>query len=143
MPGYMPAAKRDDWETPQWLFDYYNDIYQFTLDGAANKKNAKVAQWCGPGGIFESGIGANWTGHRVWLNPPYGRGLYAWLRQVVTSNPVVVVALLPVRTDTKWFHHWCLSRRANIHFLQGRLRFKGANNAAPFASMVVTFWGAR
>lgn len=46
--------------------------------------------------------------------------------------------LLPARTDTKWFHDYILGK-AEIRFLKGRLKFGGANNSAPFPSMIVIF----
>jgi len=48
------------------------------------------------------------------------------------------VFLLPARTDTKWFHDYCL--KANeIRFIKGRLKFGDAKNSAPFPSMIVVF----
>ena len=49
-----------------------------------------------------------------------------------------VVMLLPARTDTKWFHDWCLPYGKN-EFLRGRLKFGGCCNFAPFPSMIVIF----
>ena len=46
--------------------------------------------------------------------------------------------LLPARTDTKWFHDWCLPY-GKIEFLRGRLKFGGCDNPAPFPSMIVIF----
>ena len=48
-----------------------------------------------------------------------------------------VVMLLPSRTDTKWFHDYCVKGR--ITFLRGRLKFSGSKTAAPFPSMIVIF----
>ena len=50
-----------------------------------------------------------------------------------------VVCLLPARTDTTWFHRYCL--KGEVRFLRGRVKFKGAANGAPFPSMVVIFRG--
>lgn len=52
----------------------------------------------------------------------------------------VVVALLPSRTDTKWFHDYVLDR-AEIRFIRGRLKFSGAQYNAPFPSMIVIWRG--
>lgn len=50
----------------------------------------------------------------------------------------ILVYLLPARTDTRWFHDFCM--KANeIRFLRGRLKFGGAKNSAPFPSMIVIF----
>lgn len=48
------------------------------------------------------------------------------------------VMLLPARTDTKRFHKY-IYHNAEIRFIQGRLKFKGAPNSAPFPSMICIF----
>jgi site-specific DNA-methyltransferase (adenine-specific) len=50
-----------------------------------------------------------------------------------------VVALLPARTDTRWFHAIHGRPDVEIEFLRGRLRFKGSTAPAPFPSMLVYF----
>lgn len=52
----------------------------------------------------------------------------------------VVAMLLPVRTDTKWFQQYVL-HRAEVRFINGRLRFSGAKENAPFPSMIVIYRG--
>jgi hypothetical protein len=52
----------------------------------------------------------------------------------------MVVALLPARTDTKWFHQFIYNKPwVSIEFIMGRLKFSGSKTAAPFPSMVVVF----
>ena len=51
-----------------------------------------------------------------------------------------IVALLPARTDTNWWH-WNVTQAREIRFLKGRLKFVGAENSAPFPSVVVIFDG--
>lgn len=46
-----------------------------------------------------------------------------------------VVALLPARTDTRWFHEHVLGH-AEVRFVRGRVRFVGAVSGAPFPSMI-------
>ena len=48
-----------------------------------------------------------------------------------------VVALVPVRTDARWFQDYCLGRE--IHFIRGRLKFGGSTSNAPFGCCVVVF----
>lgn len=50
----------------------------------------------------------------------------------------VVVALIPARTDTRFFHDY-IYHKAEIRFIKGRLKFGGCKDAAPFPSMVVIF----
>lgn len=37
----MMSSNRDDWETPQWLFDQVDAIWHFDLDVASSHENAK------------------------------------------------------------------------------------------------------
>jgi hypothetical protein len=52
-----------------------------------------------------------------------------------------VILLLPARTDTKWFHNYCIGHE--IEFLKGRLKFGNATNSAPFPSMIVKMFNLR
>ena len=54
------------------------------------------------------------------------------------DSKATVVMLLPVRTDTKWFHNYIYGK-AEIRFIKGRLKFGDAKNSAPFPSMIVIF----
>ena len=79
-------------------------------------------------------------GCRVWLNPPYGRTIGAWIRKAyeeAQKPDTIVVMLLPARTDTAWFHDYCV--KGEVEFLRGRLKFGGSKNSAPFPSMIVVF----
>lgn len=78
-------------------------------------------------------------GYKVCCNPPYGREIGKWIKKChdeAKKPDTVVVALLPARTDTKWFHEY-IYNKAEIDFLRGRLKFGNAKNSAPFPSMIV------
>ena len=83
------------------------------------------------------GLKQEWKGV-CWCNPPYGREIGKWVEKAYKSNCMVVM-LLPARTDTKWFHDFCL--KGIISFIKGRLKFGNAKNCAPFPSMIVIFEG--
>lgn len=79
-------------------------------------------------------------GCRVWCNPPYGRQIGKWVQKAYEESrkPGTLVAmLLPARTDTAWFHDYAM--KGKVQFLRGRLRFGGAENYAPFPSIIVIF----
>ena len=38
--GAAMTSERDDWETPRWLFDELNSVWNFTLDAASSDENA-------------------------------------------------------------------------------------------------------
>ena len=132
---------KNTWETPQGLFDALDAEFHFTLDPCASSENAKCKTYFT---AADDGLLRSWKGHRVFMNPPYGRDIGNWVvkaaRVLHCSNsrihPVLVVGLLPARTDTRWFHDY-IYNKAEIRFLKGRIRFVGAKHSAPFPSMVV------
>lgn len=46
--------------------------------------------------------------------------------------------LVPSRTDTRWFHKYVYGK-AEIRFIEGRLRFGDGKTSAPFPSMLVIY----
>lgn len=132
----MFSSATDLWATPQDFFDKLNDEFHFTLDACALPENAKCENFYTPA---DNGLSQKWGGC-VWCNPPYGREIGKWVRKAYIENKLgaTVVMLLPARTDTKWFHDYIYGK-AEIRFMQGRLKFGGSKNPAPFPSMVVVF----
>ncbi len=131
------SSQTPEWETPQSLFDTLNNTYHFTLDPCATPQNAKCARFFTK---EQDGLSQTWTG-TVFLNPPYGREIGKWIQKAYESSlaGATVVCLLPARTDTRWFHTYCL--QGSITFLRGRLKFGKARSSAPFPSMLVVFPG--
>jgi phage N-6-adenine-methyltransferase len=132
------SSKSVVWETPQTFFDNYNAVYNFTTDVCALPENAKCSHFYTP---EIDGLKQTWSG-ACWMNPPYGREIYQWIKKASDESHkgATVVALLPVRTDTKWFHDYIYQKQNTaIEFLKGRLKFGGSINSAPFPSMVVVF----
>lgn len=133
----MFSSKSEMWETPQDFFDKLNEEFHFTLDACATSENTKCEKFYSP---EIDGLSQPWDGI-VWCNPPYGRQIGNWVERASVSSGergTTVVMLLPVRTDTKWFHDYIYGK-AEIRFVKGRLKFGGSKNSAPFPSMVVVF----
>lgn len=129
--GLMSSAT-PEWATPQWLFDDLNREFGFTLDPCATPDNAKCERFFTK---VDDGLAQTWDG-TVWMNPPYGREIGRWVRKAYEASltGATVVCLVPARTDTSWWHTYCM--KANeVRFIRGRVRFIGeADNAAPFPS---------
>jgi site-specific DNA-methyltransferase (adenine-specific) len=74
------------------------------------------------------------------MNPPYGRQIEPWIvtayTEAVKGN--LTAALLPARTDTRWFHTYIYGQH-EVRFIKGRVKFSGSKNSAPFPSMIVIF----
>jgi phage N-6-adenine-methyltransferase len=136
----MFSSNTDLWETPQSFFEGLNQIYQFTLDVCATEDNKKCERFFSPN---DDGLAQTWDGV-CWMNPPYGRNVTdKWVRKAFDesrSGHCTVVALLPARTDTKWFHNYIYEKEGvDLVFIKGRLKFGGAKDSAPFPSMIVVF----
>jgi len=133
------SSETTEWETPDDLWQRLNAVWRFTLDAAASPTNAKCARYFTK---EMDGLVQDWGGEIVWLNPPYGKAIGLWVQKAYEESRkpgTVVVMLLPVRTDTKYWQHWIEGKAAFIRFLPGRLKFGGATNSAPFPSYIVIF----
>ncbi len=147
------SSKSDMWETPQDLFDKLNAEYGFTLDVCASFRNAKCKQFYDK---TTDGLRQDWKENICWMNPPYGRDIGKWVKKAYEASHIdwqhtgaTVVCLLPARTDTRWWHDYCM--KGEITFLKGRLKFGNCTlpswkedgshkvSPAPFPSAIVVF----
>ena len=129
------SSETDEWPTPQDFFDKLNEEFHFTLDVCATPENAKCPRYYTK---RENGLLQKWEGV-CWMNPPYGREIGQWVKKAYESaiGGATVVCLLPARTDTSWWHDYCM--KGEVRFIRGRLKFGGASENAPFPSAVVIF----
>lgn len=136
----MPGSA--EWATPPAIYAALDQEFKFTLDAAAADFNAQHVRYVTKD---TDALGVSWAGERVFCNPPYGKGMAAWVRKALleaTEHDALVVMLLPARTDTSWFHEVVLPH-AEIRFIRGRLSYTLSSarrrGQAPFASMVAVF----
>ncbi len=130
------SCKTPEWATPQPFFDELErEFGEFDLDPCATPENAKCPQFFTQA---DDGLSQKWGG-KVFMNPPYGREIGKWVEKAYQESlgGAKVICLLPARTDTRWFHDYCL--KGEIRFLKGRLKFGDMTNSAPFPSMIVIF----
>jgi len=137
------SSKKTIWETPPEIYIPLNEKYNFKIDLAANKFNKKCSSYIPE---KEDSLKKSWHEYKgwLWLNPPYGRTITPkWVEKCdhEAQEGANIIALLPARTDTLWFHYH-IYKRYQIDFLKGRVRFLlngKRQDAAPFPSMIVTF----
>ncbi len=135
----MYSSKTEEWATPQAFFDVLNAVFHFTLDPCATPDNTKCAKFYTK---EQNGLLQDWEGERVFCNPPYGKVIADWVRKCseeAKKPNTIVVALLPARTDTRYFHEYIYRKAKDVQFVKGRLKFGDCKSAAPFPSMVVIF----
>lgn len=160
------SSERDDWSTPQVLVDHMTTLLleqyntRLLLDVCATENNRKCSRY-----IFEDSLEASWHhmlrtmdhapapgggmnlhAPAAWMNPPYGRGIYDWVQKaydescLCSPESYMILALLPARTDTKWWHEY-VHKAQHIFWFKGRLYFDGHENGAPFPSAMALFKG--
>jgi site-specific DNA-methyltransferase (adenine-specific) len=146
----MFSSQSAEWETPQDFFDRLNQTHNFTLDPCSTLANTKCPTHYVKA---QDGLSQDWGGHKVFVNPPYGREMKRWVKKSFEESQkpnTTVVMLIPARTDTQYWHDYCMKADI-IYFVKGRLHFKNKAAAdytgktktspAPFPSAVIVFKG--
>jgi transcriptional regulator with XRE-family HTH domain len=145
--SYWGQGDKDDRDSrftpPDFLAEIYASFGEIDLDPCAHLLSPVIARrriLLSEGG---DGLNDDWSGKVAFVNPPFSE-LLKWLRrahgQWRAGNVETVVCLVPVRTDSAWFHS-TLSADADIYLLQGRVRFldtQGKGQQTPFSLMVLT-----
>lgn len=75
--------------------------------------------------IEDDGLNQPWFG-RVWMNPPYGRGMDKWmlkLKHHAQTGAGTGIALIFARTETKTFFDYVWDGADAILFIKGRIKF--------------------
>ena len=122
------SSAHEAWATPGWLLDRLHSVFgRFDLDPCSATKDRRLARVKARTYFTatDDGLSLPWSG-TVFLNPPYGRELRFWSAKARTEfelgNAKTVIALVPARTDTGWWHN-DIAGKASIFFLKGRLSF--------------------
>ena len=121
------SSQRLDWKTPKALYKILNAEFKFDFDPCPVNPNF-------------NGLDIQW-GKSNFVNPPYGREISKWIWKGYEEHcldNVTVVFLIPSRTDTRWWHDYCM-KADEIRFIKGRLKFDDQKNSAPFPSAIVIF----
>jgi phage N-6-adenine-methyltransferase len=131
----------------------FNARFRFTVDAAASQQNARLPRYWT---VDDDAFAQDWSGERVWCNPPYSH-IEPWVEQAWISGAELVVMLLPAnRTEQGWWqrhvepHRDAAGSRLRVEFLPGRMRFdrpgvvigpKG--DRPPFGCCLLIWDGAR
>lgn len=133
-PGMFSSAS-PEWYTPRHVVEAVVEA----MDGIDLDPCAEPARAVPAAQHFtatDDGLGRPWHG-RVYMNPPYGREIGAWVDKLAdeyeAGRVTEAIALVPSRTDTSW---WAHLPAAMVCFVTGRLAFSDHENPAPFPSAV-------
>lgn len=142
-----PKGKGNDvFQTPRFLFEQLNNIFQFTVDAACDSNN----KLCDDGFCIDQGrdgLVESWSGHRVFCNPPFSdKG--KWISKAVSeiqNGCHVCVMILPTNSmDSKPWHEYVYGK-FYYEILNGRVSFVNPDTQKPASgnnsgTTVVYFW---
>jgi len=141
----LHSSNSNEWETPDHVFDHFDERFNFDLDAAAGGWNYKVQNHFS---TERCAFQHRWSDHgsAVWCNPPYGRGVGIWVKKAyeeAKEGKIKVVLLIMSRTDTNYFHDYIM--KANeVYFIKKRIKFErddGHTGPAPCGSLIAVFDG--
>jgi phage N-6-adenine-methyltransferase len=137
------SSGNDEWATP---IDLVRGLKRsvggsFDLDAAAGCEPSPIADHRYT--EAEDGTAQPWFGY-TYCNPPYS-DMETWAEKAATEasredGPDLIVFLIPGRTSTDWFHDH-VAEADYFGLFDGRLEFIGADNSAPFPSILAIFDG--
>lgn len=133
------ASGNDEIQTPPELFDKLNTAFRFDTDAFASHLNHLLpVYWTEQ----DNALIQDWSGRRVFCNPPYSRGLVeqAVDKMIAERNRAgIIVVLIKVDTSTRWWQK--LAAHSYVDFLPKRVKYVHPNPppgwaGASFASAI-------
>lgn len=132
----LMSSTSPEWYTPPVIIERVIKVLkEIDLDPCSNEgePNIPATQHFT---VKNDGLSQEWHG-RIYMNPPYGNEIEAWIKKLhdefQAGRTTEAIALVPARTDTRW---WRILRDFPVCFIEGRLKFSGQENSAPFPSAV-------
>lgn len=134
----LMSSETPEHYTPEIIINTVRELFgQIDTDPCSNSKQSPNIPAITHFTKEDDGLNQQWIG-RVYMNPPYGKEIAAWVEKLVSEiqsgNCTEAIALVPARTDTKWFSQL---RNGLCCFVRGRLTFIGNDDPAPFPSAVI------
>jgi len=139
--GIGNIESRDEWGTPQWLFDILDEQYNFTVDCCSTINNSKCA-----GNRFENFL--NHVGdyrYIYWMNPPFSKALEMFKHFFkVVSKGVAIYRCDNMETKV-WQEvifpnmSWILIPKRRISYTPFETRNMCSGNISRFPSALIGF----
>ena len=126
-------SANQSWETPDDLFNKINEMFHFTRDVCASSENTKCEEFWSE---EDSCLDKQWDGVN-WMNPPY-KDMKKFIKKAYDErHNAITVCLIPARTNTKWWHDWCM--QGEVYFICGRPKFSDSPHGLPQPLALVVF----
>lgn len=131
-------SKSEEYSTPLEIVNPLIEKFKLKLDVCATPNNAKCERH-----ITKSmdALTMNWN-LNFWMNPPFSRNLKKWVQRAYEQSQkhkVTGVLLLPVRSNTNWWHKYIIDTKTEVRFLKGEIKFNNLKRGLwlPFAIVIM------
>ncbi len=131
--GTGNIEERDDWQTPQWLFDKLNEQYDFNFDCCAEEDNTKCRYYHSD---FEN---VDVLIKDAWMNPPFTKAynMFQNFFRVVSKG---VAIFRCDNMETKIWQEVILKHATWIFIPKGRISYEGKiGKGSRFPSALIGF----
>lgn len=130
------SRESDNWYTPSGVYLYLEKKYGLSKE--------KIFDPC-PLGALENGydgLDTEWSYENIYINPPYSNIKEFVNKAIITHKRYKnnIIFLIPARTDTHYFLQ-LFEYGCDFYFINGRLKFGGSKNSAPFPSVIIKLNG--
>lgn len=132
-------SKSVEYSTPIEIVMPLKNEFNLVLDVCASIDNHKCAKY-----YTKEHDSLNRKWHKIgnsWMNPPWSRELKKWVEKAYNESlkGITVVCLLPVRTNTLWWHRLIIDTGAEVRFLKGEIKFNGMDRGLWMPCSIVIF----
>lgn len=132
--GTGNILERDEWQSPQWLFDKLNRQYDFTFDCCAEEENGKCET--SSNNFLDLEELGNVTS---WMNPPFSKASHMFDKFFNIVRRGVAI----YRCDNMEWSTWqnIIFKKASWIFIpKGRIHYEGiSGNGCRFPSALIGF----
>lgn len=114
------SSDRVEYSTPLSLFEPLQKEFNLEVDVCASEFNHKCNTYYTK---EDDALQKDWKGN-CWMNPPFCRDLGKWVKKLhndALSYGGTKVALIPVRSNTKWWNE--VVKDAEVRFIIGEVNF--------------------
>ena len=131
-------SKQDYGTPPEFVWAVEERFGKIQFDLAASKSNALAPDFfCKE----QDSLKQDWHNLNglLWLNPPFG-DIAPWVEKCSEESMVgaIIIMLTPASVGSNWFRYFVF-QQAQVIFLNGRIKFIGAEDAFPKDCML-TIW---
>jgi len=129
-----------EYSTPMDIFEPLKEEFEIEFDICASSENHKCDLYFTK---EDDCLTKDWGDIKgnIWMNPPWGKQMQKFVRKALEESKKgkTIVCLLPVRSNTKWWHETIIETKMEVRFLRGEIKFNGLPRGLWLPCAIVIF----